>query len=61
MGHDESANQSGGNAPTRGPRIFKFAFLALELHIECLGKVLTQEMARPRLQCFSILHHGFDA
>ena len=38
----------------------QLVLLVDELHVKCLGEILTQEVACTRLQGLTVLHHGFD-
>ena len=45
----------------RGPNEFAFPLLVLERHIEGLGEILPEMVARSSLQGPRVLHHGLDA
>ena len=60
VGHNERAHQTGGNAPRGCPYVFLLVLGTGEGDIECLGEVLTQEVAGTRLECLAVLHHGFN-
>ena len=44
VGHDQSAHQTGGYPPRRGPHQFLLAVARRELHIECASEVLAEEV-----------------
>ena len=58
--HDQRTHQACRHAPRRGPHIFKFIVAVDEFHIKCLGKILSEEVRRTRLQCLAVLHHCLD-
>src|SRR5579872_5782561 len=59
--HDETADQSRADAPTRGPGELFLVLFIFERDIEGLGEVLPEEVGSPGLKRLAILHHGFDA
>ena len=60
MGHDQCTDQSSRYAPRRCPGKRFVAFFVLEFNFLGFGKVLPKKVRRSRLQCFAVLHHGFD-
>ncbi len=55
--HYKRAHETRGNAPRRCPDILWLVVLVEELHVEALGEVLSEEMARAALQGLAVLHH----
>ena len=60
VSHDECTNQSGRNTPRCSPYILRLVLLIKISNLECLGKVLTQEVAGTALQRLTVLHHSLD-
>ena len=60
VAHDQRADQPRAHAPARGPHELFSTLAGLVLHFEGLGEVLTQVVARARLQRLVVLHHAFD-
>ena len=60
VGHDDRADQTGGNAPRGLLHILQGVVLIRILHIKCLGKAVAEVMARAGLQRLAVMHHGFD-
>ena len=61
MRHDQPPHQASRDAPTGCPGVSPLTLLVNEHDVLGLGECLTQEVAGSGLQCFSILHHRFDA
>jgi hypothetical protein len=59
--HDESADQTGRNAPASSPYVLELGVFVLEFHVERFGKILAQEVGCAGLEGFPVLHEGFDA
>ena len=60
VGHDDGADEAGGQAPGGGPGVLQLVVLIQELDVEGLGEVLPQEVRGAGLQGAGIAHHGFD-
>src|SRR5436190_21586925 len=61
MGHDERTHETRRDTPTRGPCEFLFVILVDEFNVERSSKILPQEVRRPALQGFAVLHESLDA
>ena len=61
VGHDEGSDEAGGDAPRGGVSEFRGAFAAGEADVLGFGKVLAEVVGGSRLDCFSVLDHGFDS
>src|SRR6202023_798175 len=60
MRHDQRADHARAHSPARGPAELLLTFAILETNIARAREILTQEMRRAGLNCFSILHHRLD-
>ena len=61
VGHEQSADQPGGDAPGGGPGVRFLTVLVLEFDFGSFGEVLAEEVAGAGLESFAVLHHAFDA
>ena len=57
MGHDYRADETGRDAPARRVGVLHRAVLVLELDVEGLREVLSEEVARPGLESLLVAHH----
>ena len=60
VSHDKSTHQAGRYTPGSSPHILQLILFIDKLHIECLGKVLPQEVGSTALQSLTILHHRLN-
>ena len=61
MGHDQAADETGGNPPGGRPGEGLLSFFRLEADIRGFGEILTEHVRSPGLEGLSVLHHGLDA
>jgi hypothetical protein len=58
VAHDHATDEAGRHPPRRVPGVLLLTCHTLELEVELLGEVLTQEVRRARLESLLVLHHG---
>ena len=60
VGHDDTADQTGGNAPGGFVGIGALVVLVGEFNAECLGKAVAEIVGGAGLQCLTVMHHALD-
>ena len=60
VGHDDSADKTGGNAPGSFKRGVKLVVAAGELNVKSFCKAVAEEMGSSGLKSFTVVHHSFD-
>ena len=60
VGHDDAADQTGGNTPRSLVRGLRFVLTVLELDFKGFGKVVAEVVGGTCLQALAVVHHRFD-
>ena len=60
VGHDDSAHQTGGNAPAGLERMMQLVVAAGKGHVISLAELIAKVVAGAALQGLAVLHHGLD-
>lgn len=60
VGHDEGADESGGDSPAGGVDVFEFPVLVLEGDVEGFGELLSEVVRGSGLDGAKVLGHGLD-
>ena len=61
MGHDDGADQTGGDTPRGLVDVLLLIVLIGELNVESLGEAVTEVVGGTGLQCLTVVHQSLDA